>query len=166
MAQVKTFQLADDGTIPNHPRFPLLLYSGAFAKDAASEDVREEFERHGWTNCWVNGVYDYHHFHSDSHEVLGCFAGWAEVLFGGDWGVKLTFQAGDCVVIPAGVGHKRLHASADFGVVGAYPDGRSPDLCRGGEDPAEVRRRVADTPKPGTDPVAGAAGPLLQLWPG
>jgi len=163
--KVQTFLLEDDGTIPNHPRFPLLVYPTAFPASIASEQIRECFENHGWSNSWVNGVFGYHHFHSNAHEVLGCFAGRAEVQFGGEQGVRLPIQAGDCVVIPAGVGHKKCSSSGDFGVVGAYPEGMSHNLCRGDEDPEATRRSIQRTPRPDTDPVAGESGPLLEHWP-
>lgn len=165
MANVKTFLLAEDGLIPNHPRFPLLLYPQVFPAPVTASAVQDRFAANGWGHSWVNGVYDYHHFHSVTHEVLGCFAGEAEVLFGGDNGVQLTFRAGDCILIPAGVGHKKISSSQDFAVVGAYPGTSSPDLCRGGEDPAQIRRRIAETPRPSSDPVTGESGPVFDEWP-
>ena len=60
------------------------------------------------------------------HEVLGCVEGEAEIGFGGDGGIKVTFRAGDVVAIPAGVGHKRLSEKrGGFTVVGGYPPGQS-----------------------------------------
>lgn len=162
---VKAFPLGDQGAIPNHPRFALLAYSGAFPVDTSSTLIQKRFEANGWSNSWVDGVYSYHHFHSNTHEVLGCFAGSAEVLFGGENGVRLAFGAGDCLVIPAGVGHCKLRSSSGFGVVGAYPEGAAPDLCRAGDASPAVRARIQAAPRPRLDPVAGARGPLLQLWP-
>lgn len=77
----------------------------------------------------------------------------------------LEVEAGDVIVIPAGVAHKRESASADFLVVGAYPPGQKWDLLRGedGERP-EADERIAEVPLPQTDPVGGAAGPLLRAW--
>jgi uncharacterized protein YjlB len=50
-------------------------------------------------------------------------------------------------------------------VVGAYPRGQDWDLRRG--DPAEhdeVLANIARVALPDTDPVAGADGPLVELW--
>ena len=52
---------------------------------------------------------------------------------GGEHGRDFIVEAGDVVVIPAGVGHKNLGATRQFGVVGAYPDGRPCDLLRAGQ---------------------------------
>jgi uncharacterized protein YjlB len=156
--------LADDGAIPNS-RLALLVYGSALAADAGPAAFERLFASNGWTGSWRDGIYPFHHYHSNTHEVLGIYRGRAKVLFGGGSGVALDARAGDVVVIPAGVGHKRVEASADLGVVGAYPEGRSPDLCRGGsgERPA-ADRAIAAVPLPAADPVHGQAGPLLRIW--
>ena len=78
--------------------------------------------------------------------------------FGGEGGATVQAKAGDAVLIPAGVGHKRLSGSPDLLVIGAYPRGQRADLMReGAEDTAGIRRRIAAVPLPAADPVAGAA---------
>ena len=54
-----------------------------------------------------------------------------------------SLSKGDVIVIPAGVAHQNISASDDFGVVGAYPDGREWDLLRGrsGERPVSPALR-------------------------
>ena len=161
--------LPDDGSIPNNPELPLLIYPGAFDVSgdgrADASVIREAFHRNGWGNSWVNGVFSYHHYHAEAHEVLGCFSGSATVLFGGEEGVEVEIMAGAAVVIPAGVGHKNLGCSSDFGVVGAYPPGQSPDMKYGEPDerPASLEA-IANTPAPEKDPVVGGEGPLLSQW--
>ena len=66
--------------------------------------------------------------HSSSHEVLGCYRGSAGVLLGREQGELLTLEAGDAVLIPAGVGYFNKRSSSDFGVVGAYPRGIDWDM--------------------------------------
>ena len=76
----------DDGIVPNHPRWPLILYRGAVHLDehhdpaAMFEDL---FEANGWGDTWRNGIYDYMHYHSRIHEALGIARGKARVRFGG-----------------------------------------------------------------------------------
>jgi uncharacterized protein YjlB len=87
------------------------------------------------------------------------------VRFGGAGGAVLSVGPGDVVVIPAGVGHQNLGASADLLVVGAYPRGSEVDLKRGGAaERAAVERNIAGVPLPASDPVHGADGPLLRHW--
>lgn len=154
--------IEDDGMIPNS-RLPLLVYANVLPEGAA--EIERLFEENGWSGCWRNGVFPYHHYHSTSHEVLGCYDGSATVLFGGPSGVTLEVRAGSAVAIPAGVGHKRIDASAGFAVVGAYPGGMSYDTCYGdrSERPA-ADERIARVPLPDTDPVYGAGGPLCEIW--
>jgi uncharacterized protein YjlB len=135
---IELYRLADDGVIPNNAALPLIVYRGALPP---SGDVAGEFEtlfaRNGWSGGWRNGIFAYHHYHSTAHEVLGLARGRARVRFGGDGGESVEVRAGDVVVVPAGVGHKRESASADLVVIGAYPEGKRPDLNTGrsGERP-------------------------------
>jgi uncharacterized protein YjlB len=102
------------------------------------------FARNGWTDSWRNGVYDWDHYHLSSHEVLGCYAGQAMVRLGGDGGETVALTAGDVVIIPAGCAHRRLSSTADFAVVGAYPDGFRPDMHRGQGEPCPLPRWQRD----------------------
>lgn len=170
---VETHLLTDDGLIPNNPRCPLLLYPGAVPAAVSATDadpaavIERLFADHGWGDSWRDGVYPYHHYHSTAHEVLGCYRGEATVQFGGDGGVTRSIAAGDVVVIPVGIGHKRLRASPDFAVVGAYSDGQRPDLNYGKpEERSLALANIARVPLPTRDPVFGSDGPLARLWGG
>jgi uncharacterized protein YjlB len=68
-------------------------------------------------------------------------------------------------VLPAGVAHKLIEATSNFGVVGAYPPGQQPDLCYGepGERPG-ADARIRNVPRPGSDPVLGTAGGIETHW--
>ncbi len=173
MSQPETIAhlLPDDGWISNNPDLPLLVCPRAFGAlppgRGGASVIRDIFHRNDWGNSWVNGVFGYHHYHATAHEVLGCFSGTARVLFGGESGVEIEIVAGAAVVIPAGVGHKRLESSPDFGVVGAYPPGQSPDMKYGEphERPGSLEE-IARVPLPEMDPVSGAGGPLLEAWGG
>src|SRR5918911_97755 len=116
---------ADDGRIPNNPRLPLLIYCGALEPDPSEPAATFEtaFARNNWRGAWRNGIYDFHHYHSTSHEVLGIARGSVQVRLGGEAGLATRLEAGDVVVIPAGVGHKNEGSTPDLLAVGAYPDG-------------------------------------------
>jgi uncharacterized protein YjlB len=145
--------------IPNHPSFAVLVYRDVGPAARGDVDgVRALFAAHGWRGAWVDGVFDFHHFHSTSHEVLAVVAGTATLELGGPQGEAFDVAAGDVLVLPAGTGHRRAAAAGGFTVVGAYPAGQEDyDLLRG-EDPAEVeaaRERIAALAAPPDDPVGG-----------
>jgi uncharacterized protein YjlB len=161
-----TFLFEDDGLIPNSA-LPLIVRKGAITPDAGdpAKAFERSFARNGWTNSWRDGIFDYHHYHSNAHEVIGIAAGSATVRFGGEAGETIGLSAGDVVVIPAGVGHARIKQSDDLLVVGAYAEGRDWDIVRDDAGAiAAARRRIALVPLPGADPVDGATGPLMKLW--
>ena len=168
MTEVHAFRFEDDGETPNNPRLPLLVYRAAFALER-EKDPAVPFERafaaHGWGDGWRNGIYPFLHFHTGTHEVLGIARGRATVEFGGAKGRRLSVEAGDVVVLPAGIGHQRIEASGDLLVVGAYPLNGSLDQKRPGEiDHRKAVANVADVPLPEMDPVHGKSGPLMELW--
>src|SRR5918911_4828814 len=137
--ELETWQAPPGDAIPNHPRFPVLVYRGVAGIEDA-EAAQELLGRHGWGGSWVDGVFDFHHFHSNAHEVLAVVAGSATLELGGPQGEAFEVSAGDVLVLPAGTGHRRATARDGFTVVGAYPAGQEDyDLLRG-DDPAAVER--------------------------
>jgi len=155
---------ADDGVFPNSS-LPLLLYRQA-TEWGGPEPLETLFKGNGWPPQWRDTVFTFHHYHSRSHECLGVARGHATLRFGGPSGTEVRVEAGDVVLIPAGVAHQRVLASADFMVVGAYPPGQEEfDTLRGqpGDRP-KADETIAKLPLPKTDPVTGKAGPLLDLW--
>jgi uncharacterized protein YjlB len=111
MAQVVQPEKAyfqDDGSIPNS-ELPLMVYRQAFVLGASdlAATIEEYFARNDWTGSWRASVFPFHHYHSETHEVLAVYRGTATLQFGGEKGRELTVKPGDVVVIPAGVGHKR-----------------------------------------------------------
>ena len=160
--QIIAYPLAADGAIPNNEDCSLLVYPGAVALSDPDPAVafEELFAANGWSGSWRNGIHPFHHFHSTAHEVLGIFSGEATVQFGGDNGITVNARAGDVVIVPAGVGHKKLKAH-DLGVVGAYPRGQRPDMC---VPKLTGAVRHVTVPLPEYDPVFGAGGPLFEYW--
>jgi|HigsolmetaAR203D_1030402.scaffolds.fasta_scaffold00066_81 uncharacterized protein YjlB len=162
---VESFDLADNGSIPNNPHLPALIYRSVLAEPGDPAAFERLFASHGWSGSWRNGIYAFHHYHSTAHEVLGIAAGKAMVQLGGENGTVVPIGPGDVILIPAGVGHRNVSSTPDFLVVGAYPAGQEPDLRRGepGERP-QVLANIRQVPLPGSDPVAGADGPLVRRW--
>lgn len=155
----------DDAVFPNS-RLPLLFYAAALPAEAASAEAMEALlSAGGWVPAWRSSVFSYHHYHSTAHEALGVAAGEARLMMGGPMGREFEVTAGDVIVIPAGVAHRRLSSNADFLVVGAYPPGQDWDLLRGeaGERP-QADENIARVPLPPADPVTGGANPLREHW--
>jgi uncharacterized protein YjlB len=166
VVQPEQFRFNDDGVFPNSV-LPLLIYRHAIPGDGQDPAslLEERFTENDWCNSWRNGIYPFAHYHSTTHEILGVYRGGATLRLGGGHGRTLEVRSGDVIVIPAGVAHQKLEATADFAVVGAYPDGRDWDLLRGipGERP-EADRKIAALPIPDNDPIYGADGPLRKIW--
>ncbi len=161
----ESFRLEPSGAMPNHPRWPVILYRGVVdgSGEVAAAALEARFATNGWPPQWRDGVYDFHHYHTLGHEALGCAAGSAVVLLGGPDGREVRFGAGDVAVLPAGTGHRRLRASADFLVVGAYPPGQRADICRTAPTP-EMLARISELPAPWADPVCGEGDGLALAW--
>ena len=161
-ANIRAISFEAGDLVPNHPRWPLLLYQQAFSGSAS--DAEAMLKANQWGGVWRNGVYPYHHYHTTSHEVLIIVVGGADVLFGGPEGERVSLEVGDVAILPAGTGHKRLRSSTDFLVVGGYPRGQEDwDLRRGGFDEEDVQR-IKQVALPAADPVFGDGGPLSEHW--
>jgi uncharacterized protein YjlB len=162
------FRFKDDGTIPNNPKLPLVLYRSPVRltdKLDPAAVFEELFGRNGWGDSWRDGIYDYVHYHSRIHEVLGIARGHARVRFGGAKGRVLMLKAGDVAILPAGTGHERLSGSKDLLVIGAYPPFGTYDECRtSAKERARAHTTIPKVVLPRKDPVYGRDAPLMRLW--
>ncbi len=159
----------DDGIVPNNPKFPLLIYRGVVSFDRRFDPatiIDTLFGINGWGRSWRDTVYDFVHYHSQIHEVMGVARGSAQIECGGVKGRKVSVKAGDVVVLPAGTGHRLITASRNFLVVGAYPEDGTYDECTDTRDRPDAIKRIIKVKKPAKDPVYGKSGPLAKLWRG
>jgi uncharacterized protein YjlB len=166
VAQIRPelLKLAPNGRMPNS-ELPVVIYRQVINGDHLEAGYRRLFNDNGWFGDWAMGIYGYHHFHSNAHEVLGVAAGSASLVLGGEGGATVEVSKGDVVILPAGTGHRRIADSWDFWVVGAYPAGQeSPDEFTDKRMRTNLGLRLRSVQLPRLDPVYGATGPLTQLW--
>ncbi|MEP4768958.1 MAG: hypothetical protein ABJY83_13720 [Roseibium sp.] len=157
MIKTEKYTSGPVGMLPNS-RFPLLIHRSGIP--GGVDAVLARFRECGWLNNWQNaGVWDYGHFHSTTHECLGCASGWMDVQVFGDNGPVVRIEAGDVIVMPAGVSHAMTGCSDDVLIVGGYPDGRDWDNLRqdhmSDADRIAAVKRIMMLPIPSKDPVSG-----------
>ena len=156
-----------DNEFPNNDYLPVLIYKQAFdpKKKKLADTIENAFNKNKWTNSWRNGILEQHHYHSNTHEVLGVSAGQCKVQLGGPDGLIFDVTKGDVVILPAGIAHKNLGCSKEFECIGGYPDGIEYDMRYGkpGDRP-KTDENIRKVQIPETDPVYGYDGALLTVW--
>ncbi|MBA3681907.1 MAG: hypothetical protein H0W73_12215 [Bacteroidetes bacterium] len=162
------FVLKRNGNFPNN-KLPVLIYRNAISlpaqKNKAANTTQQLFLRNGWSNSWRNGIYDFHHYHSNTHECMAICNGFANIILGGPNGKRIKIKQGDVIILPAGVGHKCTTKSEDFLVVGAYPQGKDYDTNTGTtEEYKNAIKLIRKIPIPKNDPVFGNQGFLKSYW--
>lgn len=165
--EIITRLFAASGGVPNNPKLPLVILRHALPSDRRelAGEIERLYRANGWGGTWRWSVYDFHHFHTNAHEVLAVSSGTARIQFGGEEGAAFDVGVGDVAMIPAGLGHKRLSATDDFQVIGGYPAGQMPDLRKdAAPSSTTLDAQIARVPLPAADPIYGAGGPLVRLW--
>ena len=154
------------GKIPGS-RFPLLVHRNVIPNGGA-DALKKRFQDNGWSNNWdYPGVYEYAHFHSTTHECLGCAQGWMEFILsvGRSGWTNVRISVGDVIVMPAGVSHQMIAQSDDIHMCGGYPEGRDWDDIQeaflSDEDYKRACKRIMMLPIPSADP---ATGKPMQEW--
>ncbi len=160
----ESYQCGPKHRLPNS-RFPVLIHRNAVA-GGGRDAVKARFIKNGWLNNWFyTGIYEYAHFHSTTHETLGCAVGWMDLALFGEGGERVRLEAGDILVMPAGVSHEMVGHSDNVMVVGGYPDGHDWDNIQEAflseEDYRAAVKRIMMLPIPNRDP---ATGDVLQQW--
>jgi uncharacterized protein YjlB len=170
LPELESVMFSDDGSVPNNPHLPFLFYRNAIDLSGTPnpEDVVERvFSNNSWGDMWRNGIYEYLHYHSMIHEVMGIARGRAKVRFGGAKGREIDLTQGDVVVLPAGTGHQGLWVNPELVVIGAYATNGRFDVCRGSKvEYARALEAIPQVPLPASDPAFGKKGPLMRLWHG
>lgn len=114
-------------------------------------------------------MYPTSHFHSNTHEVLCVCSGRAKLCFGGEENpgrVEPVVQAGDVIVLPAGMAHRLLDDTSTgsrFEMVGSYPNGCDWDMCYGREGEERQVEGIVSVPWFDRDPIYGDHGPVLDV---
>lgn len=156
--KAETYQCGAKGRLPNS-RFPVVIHRHA-VPDGGKDAVRNRFRENGWLNNWFYaGVYEYAHFHSTTHECLGCVSGWMDLALFGNGGETVRLEAGDILLMPAGVSHEMVGHSKDVMMCGGYPDGRDWDNIQEAfiseEEYRAAAKRIMMLPVPPRDPATG-----------
>ncbi|MBM6614797.1 cupin domain-containing protein [Desemzia sp. RIT804] len=164
----KVFDIKENKPYPNSS-LPVLFYPEAVKELANSKNNGEEvqlfLEKNGYTNGWIGGIFTYHHFHSNTHEVLVCISGEAQVQLGGPDREIYPFKMGDALLLPAGVAHKLIKATDDFQIVGAYPEGKEPDMQKGDTNNyEEMKINISRLGIPEYDPIEKTQGGVFEYW--
>lgn len=155
-----------NGFFPGNSIYPLLIYKNVFHFTNQSTEAIEKFlKENDWVNSWVDSIYPYHHYHSNTHEALVIFRGSASVQIGGEDGAIFVIAQNDVIIFPAGVSHKNIGSSDDFTTIGAYPFNVHYDMNYG--DAIEylaAEKNIRQVGLPFTDPVFGKNGLLFDFW--
>lgn len=150
--------------LPGNPDYPLLIYKQAVT-DCDEKTVQTQLEQNDWRHAWVDSIYDFHHYHCNTHEVLVILSGTCQVQFGGDDRSIYAVNQGDVVIIPAGVAHKSLSMSDDFRCMGAYPFDVGHDMNYGTiEEYTKAIDAIKQVGLPKKDPILGEEGLLFKYW--
>ena len=145
--------MEDDGTFPNNPIYPLILFQNAYHE--TEEAARQAIVNAGWTSPWAWGVFPYHHYHSTAWELLVCVQGSALLQLGGETGPQVQVQTGDLMLIPPGFAHKQLKSYNGFTLLGSYPpDSGHVDVLRG-KPTLDQRDNIRQCLAPKSEPLSG-----------
>ncbi|CZT23541.1 uncharacterized protein RCC_09255 [Ramularia collo-cygni] len=161
-------QIPAHGSIPNTSiqHKPLLLYKSLFPDNTSASQIESHLSSIGVVQPqWRYTMYDFSHFHSTSHEVLGISHGRARLCFGHEDNPDRVVEEvckGDVIVIPAGVSHCLLEdLEGGFQMVGCYPKGYNWDVCEAGDD--RKVQMIESLEWFEKDPVYGNEGPVLEV---
>lgn len=165
-SDIQHFHVKGDDRFPNST-LQVILYKGILHLPFlfSASVVRQLFRKNNYRNFWKAGVYTYHHYHSNTHEVMAVIKGKTILQIGGPKGKKITIEKGDVLIIPAGVAHKNLKKENDITCVGAYPNGKKWDMNYGKADERpKADKMIKKVKLPKRDPLFGKEGGIKKFW--
>ena len=162
---IEKYFFEGNGRVPNS-RLPLLIYRNAVR--GTPREVESKLRKNTWSPLWHahHGMWPRHHFHSEAHEFICVTQGIHTGKFGGHNGISAQLNAGDAVIIPAGVGHRGLQISDDLNLTGGFHEGFCMvdfRICYP-EEYVEMCRISREVPILEHDPFFGLNGPLARIW--
>ena len=165
--QIHKYLIKPNGPFPNNESLQVLHYINILnvPRLFPAYVIKRLFAKNGWTNNWKGGIYEYDHYHSNTHEAMAVIKGATTLLLGGRGGKKLVISRGDVIIIPAGVAHCTLRKENDVVCIGGYPQGKDFDMKYGhpGERP-QADHNIAALGIPQMDPVFGSEKGLVDAW--
>lgn len=167
---ISSYLMAGDGCVPNSALAALIFHKAIDFEKVGSSQAADQIERvireNDWYLDWIDSVYRKTHYHSTAHEVLVIFKGKATLQLGGRKSLNVRpVEPGDIVVIPAGVGHKRIDSTDDFTVFGLYPRDQTWDLQWGyKKNYQDSIVRIEKLITPEKDPFYGKEEGLKRYW--
>lgn len=147
----------DDGITPNS-QYPVIVMPQVCKGEGLENIFPATFKKNSWGNNWLDIIQSRDHYHSSTHEVLGICKGEVHLKIGGQNGQLFHLEAGDAIIIPAGVGHFSIADSTGYLVAGGYADGNTWDMIYNEPEKYEAaKQRIRLLPKPILHPVSGEA---------
>ncbi|TQN66703.1 hypothetical protein CSHISOI_08839 [Colletotrichum shisoi] len=174
------------GLLPNTSiqNKPLLIYHGVLTPSSSSSSssppsasaIEAHLRSVGVVEPqWRHTMYTTTHHHSTTNEVFCVSAGRAGLCFGGEADphrVEPVVEAGDVLVVPAGVAHRLLEDldldldldldGGRFEMVGSYPGGHDWDMCYGRQGEEAKAGDIGRVAWFSSDAVYGDDGPVVK----
>ena len=166
-AEPLALMFADDGSIPNNPRLPFLVYRGAIDLTGTPNrrSDREDLRPSRLGRDVAQRHLSLRALSFDDPRGARHRARPRQGAVRRQRGRGCSTSAGDVVVLPAGTGHQCLWAAPELWSSAPIRKSGKYDLCRGSKaEHANAVDTIPSVPLPDTDPVFGEDGPLTKLW--